>query len=420
MSKLNIDLSRINEVINPAFYSYLWNTNPYLVFRGGAGSGKSVFCVQKILFRILIDYNKPFKHRFLCLKKTAPYARKSLFPMISDMIKEWGLSGLCTINKTHMTFTFTNGSQIDISGLDEAEKVKSISGVTTVFLEEATEFTLEDFMQLDLRMRGEIDTYYQIMMAFNPTSKLSWVYSEFYEDLKRYGDLATTHLSTYKDNLYLDEQYKNKLENLGKRDYGWYKIYCLGDWGSLENVIYRNWDTVPGFPSDIKDVVLGLDFGYNHPNALVKTGYTADGIYIDEMIYKAKQTINRLIENMKKVIPDDPEAQVNRQTQIWCDNARPEAIRQIREAGFNALAVVKGKNSVKEGIDTLKQQDLFITKRSTNILIEVQKYKWREDKNGNVFEEPFKHDDDAMDAIRYAAFMRLRKKREIGVLFSSL
>lgn len=417
--KLNIDLTNIQQVINPNFYNYLWDRSQYLVFRGGAGSGKSHFCAQKLLFRILMDYTSGFKHRFICLKKTAPYARKSLFPMFKALIEEWGLTPICEINKTNMIYTFSNGSTIEVMGLDDSEKVKSISGVTTIFMEEATEFTLEDFMQLDLRMRGKLPTYYQIMMAFNPTSKLSWLYKEFYEDPKRYEGLAQLHLSTYKDNMFLDDSYKAKLDALGKRDYGWYKIYTLGEWGSLENVIYTNWDTVPSFPEEVDDISLGLDFGYNHPNVLSQLGFTDEGIFIKELLYKSRITISRLIEEMKSIIPEDRTAKVNKSTPIYCDNARPEAIQQIRQAGFNAIKVIKGNNSVKEGIDTLKQHKLLFTKDSINLIKEVGKYKWREDKDGNVFEEPFKHDDDGMDSIRYAAFMRLRKKRDMGVVFAS-
>jgi len=418
MRKLNIDLSGLDTMINPSFYDLLWDENPYLILRGGAGSGKSVFCIQKIITRILLDYSSGFKHRFLCLKKTAPFARRSLFPLIREMIFEWGLNQICRVNKTNMTFTFTNGSEIMVMGLDESEKVKSIAGITGIFMEEMTEFVQEDFAQLDLRMRGNIPTYYQIMGAFNPTSKLNWVYKEFYEDEQRYGDLATTHLSTYLDNMFLDEQYKNKLENLGKRDYGWYKIYTLGEWGSLENVIYRNWESVEGFPSDIKDVVMGLDFGFVHPSALVLIGVDGKNIFVKELLYQSKLTISKLVERMKTIIPVGSE-QYNRGTKIYCDNARPEAIKQLREAGFNALTVAKGHNSVKEGIDLVKQFDLLITKDSQNVINEISKYKWREDKDGNVFEEPFKHDDDAMDALRYAMFMRLRKRQTLGVLFAS-
>jgi len=419
LRKLNIDLSRLDEVINPKFYDLFFDERPYLVMKGGAGSGKSVASAQKILFRILMDYNKSFKHRFLALKKTAPFARRSLFPMFKDMIEEWNLNQICDVNKTNMVFTFNNGSQIDVMGLDESEKVKSIAGVTGIFMEEATEFTYEDFMQLSLRMRGKIDTYYQIMAAFNPTSKLSWLYKEFYENPERYGDLATLHLSTYEDNLFLDEAYKEKLRSLGKRDYGWYRIYCLGEWGSLENIIYSNWKTVPSFPEEIKDISLGLDFGYNHPHALTQLGFTDEGIFVKELLYKSRLTISRLIEQMKRIIPEGSEGQVTRNTPIYCDNARPEAIQQIRQAGFNAIKVIKGNNSVKEGIDLVKQHDLMVTKDSINVINELTGYKWREDKDGNVFEEPLKYKDDAMDSIRYAAFMRLRKKRDIGVVFAS-
>lgn len=416
---VKIDLSNFTSLINDNFLPLLYDESPYLVLRGGAGSGKSIFCIQKILFRILYDYNKGFKHRIILLRKTRPYAKKSVWRDLKEMIVEWGLSSICRENKTDLMFTFTNGSSIECMGLDDPEKIKSIAGVTTMFMEEATEFTLDDFMQLDLRMRGKIDTYYQIMIAFNPTSKLSWVYKEFYANLKRYGDKAMLHLSTYLDNKFLDDKYKQKLEQLSERDYGWHQTYALGNWGSLENVIYKNWIEVKGFPEDIQKISLGLDFGYNHPMALTQQGFTEEGIFIKELIYESNLTINRLIDKMKKIIPDSGN-QITRNTPIYCDNARPEAIAQIRNAGFNAISVKKGNNSVKEGIDLVKQHKLYITKGSTNIITEIQKYKWKEDKEGNVFEEPFKHYDDAMDAIRYSVFMTLLKRVDVGVLFMSI
>jgi len=422
MPLVTFDLSKIREVINPSFYNLLWDQSDYSVFRGGAGSGKSYFIIQKLLFRILIDYNNGFKHRFLCLKRTAPYARKSLFPLIRDMLITWGLSPFCIINKTHMTFTFSNGSEIIVMGLDDPEKVKSIDGVTTISMEECTEFGLEDMMQLSLRMRGQFPSYYQMILAFNPISKHSWVYKEFYQDPERYGDEAMLHLSTYKDNMYLDEAYKKKLNALAERDHQWYKVYCLGSWGSLENVIYKNYDSVIGFPTDLTDITLGLDFGFVHPNSLVAIGVPKDDtndVFVKELLYKKKQTTTRLIESMLKLIPKSGSEQINMSLPIYCDNARPEAIKQLKEAGFNAMRVKKGKNSVIEGINTVKSCDLRIERGSKNILKEISAYKWREDKSGNVFEEPFKHQDDAMDALRYAIYSRFRQRKEVGVIFAS-
>ena len=87
---------------------------------------------------------------------------------------------------------------------------------------------------------------------------------------------------------------------------------------------------------------------------------------------------------------------------IKCDCADPERIEEIRRAGFNAEPCMKGANSVKNGIDKIKQHSLYITKRSVDVLKEIKSYKWKEDKDGRVLDEPLKFNDHAMDALRYA------------------
>ena len=407
-----IDLTHAKSMFNDPFYPMLWDESNYLVFRGGAGSGKSEFCVAKLIFRILSDWNKPFKHRFLALKKTLPYARRTVFPLIQTVIERWGLEAIVTVNKTHMTFTFSNGSEIWVMGLDDSEKVKSIEGVTGIWMEEATEFAIDDFAQLDIRMRGQIDTYYQIMLSFNPVSTLKWVYREFFSNPR---PDTTTHFSTYKDNRFLDEKYHAKLEDLVNRDFMKYRVYCLGEWGSLENIIYDNWERVSSFPSDVDNVVIGCDFGYTHPCGVVMLGCDGKTIYVKELIHRDKLTVTRLCQVLKPLI--DTEPLLNMATRIYCDDSRPEGIAQMREEGFNALAVAKGRSSVREGIDLIKQYKLMLTKGSQGLINEIQEYKWKEDKDGVVYDEPVKLNDDGMDAMRYAAFMLLRRKSQLGCVF---
>lgn len=415
--------------INPAFYPLLSNENRFMVLRGGAGSGKSYFCAQKLLYRIMTDWEKPFKHRFLVLRKTLPYAKKSVFPLFRHYIHEWGLSNVCDINRTDCVITFRNGSEILISGLDDPEKVKSIFGITSIWMEEATELNLDDFRQLNLRMRGQIPTYYQMMLSFNPVSNLSWVYEEFYakrtqqEAIQKRRKNTTLHFSTFRDNKFLDDVYKEELQALEDIDYMWYKVYTLGEWGSLENLIFKKWTYVDDFPTDIQEVVVGLDFGYTHPSAVVLLGLGKEGTYVKELIYKTKLTVLGLGERLKILIPEDVEYKKNvlcRETPIYCDNARPDAIQQLRSMGLNAIPASKGNNSVKDGIDTVKQQKLYITKDSTNIVKEIQQYKWKENREGQVFDEPVKLHDDAMDAMRYAAYMTLRKKKNLMVCFAEM
>jgi len=413
---IEIDLTELKEATNPDFLPLLKNRNRYLVLRGGAGSGKSHFCAQKILLRILMDLDKPFKHKFLVLRKTAPSARKSVWPLLRNYIYDWGLNHICHENRTEMSFTFEDGSEILCTGLDDPEKIKSIEGITGVWMEEATEMALSDFRQVDLRLRGLVPTYFQIMLSFNPISDLSWVYSEFFG--KKSED-AFTHFSTYKSNMFLDDIYKRKLEELIDKDFWHYKVYTLGEWGSLDHIVYNNWSEVDSFPEDVKEIICGMDFGYTHPAGLIMLGITDEGLYVKQLLYVKKQHMKKIITKMKKIIPQEygKPNELNLNTPIYCDSAYPGDIAQLRETGFNAIPVTKGKNTVKEGIDVIKQHKLFITKDSIDLLREIRQYKYKEDKDGNVYEEPVKLRDDLMDAMRYAAYMRFRKRRLLEVLF---
>lgn len=407
------------------FYGFQLDKDHLFLLKDGTVSHNSYFCAQKLLFRILQDLKKPFKHRFLVLRKTLPYAKKSVFPLFRHYISEWGLKDICSINRTEGIITFIDGSEILVSGLDDPEKVKSIFGITSIWMEEATEMSVDDFRQLNLRMRGQVDTYYQMMLSFNPVSNLSWVYKEFYDKLANQERLKNTklHFSTYKDNRYLDEAYKSELQSLEDIDYMFYKVYTLGEWGSLENLIYKQWSPVDCFPADIKEITCGLDFGYTHPTALVMLGINNEGLYVKQLIHKNKMTISTLIESMNEIIPKNSPVgrnNLNRETPIYCDSSRPDAIKQIQEAGFHVIPADRGAHSVKDGIDTIKQYKLYVTTDSDALIKEIRQYKWKEDKDKNVYDEPVKLYDDAMDAMRYAAYMTLRKRKKLMCVFANM
>ncbi len=212
MSKtFEIDLSK---EINDTFYPLILNQSRYLVCYGGAGSGKSHFVAQKLLLRIMFAMAGGYRERFLCLRKTGPAAKLSIFALFNDYIDKWNLRQYVSINKTDMTFTFEGGSNIYCGGLDKEEKIKSIEGLTGAWLEEPTEFNPMDFEQIDLRLRGDVPTYLQIILSFNPISRMSWVFKRFFETV---DPDAFVHHSTYPDNKFIDEDYKKKLENLKKK-----------------------------------------------------------------------------------------------------------------------------------------------------------------------------------------------------------
>ena len=392
-----IDLSNIKSVINDSFYSLLSDKKRYEVLRGGAGSGKSYSVAQKLILRILKGYSTGARHTFLCLRKTLPAARKSILPMFKHIISEWHLENISKLNKTEMTFLFSNGSQIIITGLDDPEKIKSIFGITSIWLEESNEFTKDDFNQLDLRMRGVQKDYYQIVMSFNPVSKNSWLYTEFFEKTR---DNATLHHSTYLDNRFLDDDYKQKLEDLINQDTYYYTVYTLGNWGILEGIIFENWTLVDEMPSGSGGYA--VDFGFNNPSAIVEVRKKDLNIYIKEIFYETKKTNKDLIRFISKQLPA--------RAILICDNAEPDRIKEFKDAGIRAVPARKGKSSVLDGIDLLKRHKLHITKDSLNVIKEISGYRWKEKKDIGLTDSPVEVNDHSLDAIRYYCWTVWGKK----------
>lgn len=215
-------------VVNDVYIPLLSDTNRYLVLLGGAGSGKSVFAAQKILIRITTEK----KHRILACRKFAVTLRESVFKLIKEQISDWGLSHEFTVNKTDKTFYhIPTGNEIICVGLDDPEKLKSIVGITAIWMEETSEDDEEDLDQLDLRMRGATENYKQILLTFNPIDERHWLKKRFADNKP---ENATVIKTTYVDNHFIDEEYRSVLEAKAAISPNFYRIYKLGDWGKAE------------------------------------------------------------------------------------------------------------------------------------------------------------------------------------------
>lgn len=235
MPTINIDLTELPNLTNDKFYPLYGNKSRYLVLMGGGGSGKSVFTAQKIIVRMLTEQ----KHRILVLRKVANTMRESVFMELKKVIYGWGLEKLFKIPKgtsSELHITCINGNEILFAGLDDVEKLKSISGVTSVWMEEASECTPEDFRQLDIRLRGRTLNYKQMMITFNPIDINHWLKKEFFDNPK---PNATTLHSTYKDNKFLDSEAIAVLEAFRDTDPYFYQVYALGEWGVLGKTIFN-------------------------------------------------------------------------------------------------------------------------------------------------------------------------------------
>ena len=386
MRKINLKVNP--SVFNDIYLPYLHTDTRYNVFYGGAGSGKSVFVKQKIIWQSI---ERP-KSKWLIIRKVGRTLRDSVFAEIISGLQEWKLYGLCKVNKTDMTIDLPNGSSFMFKGLDDPEKIKSIAGITDIWIEEASELTPEDFRQLDLRLRGQWKHQKQIILTYNPISATHWLKKEFH-DQKR-SDL-TLLKTTYKDNKFLDDDYIKTLESLKDKDYTYYMIYALGEWGVLGNLVYTNYiiEDIPQDPSMYGSTYTGLDFGFNDPTACLRIGLKDQEVYVFDELYQSGLTNTELIKLLHGFAPKNE--------LITADNAEPARITEIRRAGFTIQPMTKGKDSIVFGVDWLKRRKIHIHPSCINTINEIQSYKYQEDRDGNVLEKPVDFNDHAMASLRY-------------------
>ncbi|WP_290776378.1 PBSX family phage terminase large subunit [Anaerofustis sp.] len=227
----NIEISK--KVFNEVYIPYLDNDDRLLIFYGGAGSGKSVFVAQRYIYKILNNN----LCNILVVRKTGNTNRTSTFALFKQIINKWNMRDIFDINKSDFTITCNiNRNQIIFKGLDDVEKIKSTtfeSGeLTDVWIEEASEAEESDYKQLNVRLRGG-KSKKQIVMSLNPIDVNHWIKTSLIDKGK-----ATYLHTTYKDNQFIDEQYKKELESYKDTDVYYYNVYCLGMWGVLGNSIF--------------------------------------------------------------------------------------------------------------------------------------------------------------------------------------
>lgn len=381
----------MNTKLNAAYKEARLTDARYRVLYGGAGSGKSHYMAQETLINMI----ESSKFSYLIVRKTGKSIRNSVFRLLVEMISDMGLNSLFKINKTEMTITSLTGSSLITSGLDDVEKLKSVANINRTWIEEASEITEKDFNQLDLRLRGQSSIGYQMTLTFNPISETHWLKKSFF-DIGRPDSYVLK--TTFKDNKFLDDKYITTLKELEKQDYQYYRIYALGEWGTIGNIIYSNWEKQD--LSDVKEsfdnIYNGLDFGFaDDPTAYIrahldkkrKTIYIFDtfassGLFIDDIAGKLKVRMQN--------------------EYVTCDSSEPRSIQDLKRQGVRALAAKKGPGSIEHGIKWLQGHKLIVDERCTELIKELSSYKWKEDKDGNVIAKPVDKDNHLLDALRYA------------------
>ncbi len=414
-----VDLSDFYALLNYAFWSFFESKARIRISYGGAGSGKSHEAFQETIYKLLAEPG----HNYLITRKVAATNKSSTYALMVQLINEMGLNRLFKINKSDLSITVkSTGYMAIFKGLDDIEKIKSITfpnGILTdILVEEASEITQKDFDQLNVRLRGKTgkpkNIPFQITLLLNPISDKHWIKREFF-DLKSYQKNTKVFIlhTTYLDNRFIDEDYRAVLESYKDIDYEFYKVYCLGKWGSFGNIIFTNWSfgKCPYSEEDFDAIYNGMDFGYVHPQVIVKIGFKDGVMYTFQELCLFEKT------NMACIDVNREYDILHPGERIICDSADPDKIKEWVDKGYGAIGAFKGKGSVQRGIDYIKTQKWIIDADACpRTAQEVQTYHRKTEKDGTVLEEPVEIDDDAIKAHMYALEPLSRIKGKPSIL----
>lgn len=387
---LNIDKSAFNEVYFPHLLDY---KHRYEVYYGGAGSGKSVFVCQKLLVKACMT-----KRKVLIIRKYGTTLKDSVFQLVVDMLKKWGLYDPKMINYSTYTITLPNGSIFLFKGLDDSEKIKSIVDVTDIWVEEATELAEDEYEQLDLRLRA-MSGDLQLIVSFNPVSKVNWVFGRWFGENKSTENTMILH-TTYKDNRFLPIPYIEALEKKAKTNPTYYRIYALGEFCTLDKLVFCNWCIDEFDYKTLKgELLIGLDFGFvNDTSALVAS--ILDEANKKIYIFREWGEKGKTNQELAEVIG----ALGFSKSIIVADAAEQKSIEEIKRCGVGKIrACKKGPDSIIHGIQKLQNYELIVHPSCDAIKVEFENYSWQKDKaTGLYINKPIDAFNHYIDALRYS------------------
>jgi len=402
------------QVFNDAYFPYLNCQTRKQIFFGGSSSGKSYFVLgQRVIYDILNG-----GRNFLICRNTAKTNRISTFNEVSKAIlRSPGLITLFQINKSEMTITCVNGYQIYFAGLDDPEKLKSITPakgvITDIIYEEATEISYDSVKTIRKRLRGKTkdNIKKRETFIFNPIIKSHWIYKEFFEgkfqdeDKCYHDDDLLILKTTYLDNLkHLEEDDIYELEN--ENDPYYRDVYTFGNWGVLGDIIFKkdiHWrvEDLEQIRENYNNYLNGLDFGFsNDPTALLRCTIHNNDIYVFDT-HGGKAWDNfRIAQEIEPIVGNE---------YVWCDSAEPKSIHELKGYGIRALPVQKGKDYLLHAIQWIQRHNLIVDKRCQELINELSLFQWKKDKDGNAINQPIDKNNHWIDALHYALSTEIRK-----------
>lgn len=361
-----------------------------VVNQGGTSSGKT-YSIMQLLFEMAM--NEPdlvvtiVGQDIPNLKKGAYRDAKTILNQ-SPILQVW----FPYINESKRVIRCINGSVLEFTSFKDEQDAKS-GKRDVLFINECDGIAYGIYWQLDMRTRRKV------FLDYNPSARF-WVHDNV---IGRKN--VKLIISDHRCNPFLSKEEHEKIEKI--EDYELWKVYARGKTGKLKGLIFPEFRIVDRMPEvlECKGNWYGLDFGYtNDPTALENMRLAHGELWVDELLFEAGYD-NPMIARVMKTNG------IMRRDVVIADCAEPKSISEINSFGFNVRPSSKGPDSIKNGIQILQRYKINVTRRSTGIIQEMKRYKWKVDKNGVMLNVPIEVWNHGIDAIRYVSLKTLSARR---------
>lgn len=390
---LNINKERFLPCYRPYVEDYSFRYN---IYYGGRGSGKTIFVMDKLLLKGLKE-----KRTILLMRKVYRKCKDSVWAELKAALDRLKIRKYFDLYEgEYRAVCKLNGTMFKCEGLDEAEKIKGFSEISDVLLEEATEFTPEDFELIDGTVRSvKYKLPLQLYCLFNPVSKANWVYKRFGFDTGIVPPNTFVLKTTYLDNPFVSQDYIQRMEDMKRTNPTRWKIEALGDFVSLDRLVFNNYRVEEFNHADIKgELLVGLDFGFINDISALTASILLES---EKKIYVFREwgDTGKTNEELARIISSLGFSK----SLIVADSAEQKSIEEIKRKGIAKIKpAVKGPDSIIHGIQKLQNYEIIVHPSCTGLITEFENYSWQKNKDGEYINKPIDSFNHYCDALRYS------------------